>query len=62
MSDQDKADKIITQIAQRHLRIETLEVRNSDRLDFHDCGVASLKAALKAAFEAGRLAEKEAQI
>ena len=44
----------IQQIAQKHLGIETLETRNSDRLDFHDLAVWSLEAALKAAFEAGQ--------
>lgn len=56
MSDQAKTDQIISQIAQKHLRIETLQVRHSDRLDFHDCNVASIEAALKAAFEAGKKA------
>jgi hypothetical protein len=56
MSNQAKSDQIISQIAQKHLGIETLRVRHSDRLDFHDCGVASIEAALKAAFEAGQKA------
>ncbi len=51
-------DEIFTQIAQQHLGIETLVTRNSDGLDFHDVGVASLKDALAAAFEAGRKAVK----
>jgi hypothetical protein len=41
-------------IARKHLWIETLETRHSDRLDFHEVGVASLKNALQAAFEAGQ--------
>lgn len=41
-------------IAREHLGIETLATRNSDRLDFHDLSVGSIKAALAAAFEAGR--------
>lgn len=36
------------------LGLETLEVRNSDGLDFHDLGVQRVKAALELAFEAGR--------
>ncbi len=44
----------IQQIAQKHLGIETLETRMSDRLDFHDLAVWSIEAALKAAFEAGQ--------
>lgn len=47
---------IIHQIARRHLGIETLAVRNSDSLDFHDVGVAGVSAALQAAFEAGQQA------
>lgn len=48
----------IEQIAKRHLRVETLKSRNSDRLDFYDLGVRSLEDALKAAFEAGQKAGK----
>lgn len=44
---------IIDIIAQQKLGIKTLETRNSDRLDFHDCGVASIKSALEAALKAG---------
>jgi len=50
----NKIDNLLTLIAQQHLGIETLETRNSDRLDFHDVGVASLKEALYAAFVIGR--------
>ncbi|MDO3518728.1 DUF6900 domain-containing protein [Ralstonia pseudosolanacearum] len=45
--------KQLTQIAERHLRIETLETRNWDRLDFHEVGVWCLRDALEAAFQAG---------
>ena len=41
-------------IAHEILGMETLEVRNSDRLDFHDLGVSTIRRALEAAFEAGR--------
>lgn len=44
---------IITLIAIKHLGIETLETRNSDRLDFHEIAVWSIKEALQAAFMAG---------
>jgi hypothetical protein len=47
-------NKQLEQIAIEHLFIETLETRNSDRLDFHEVSVWGVKAALKAAFEAGR--------
>lgn len=41
-------------IAQEHLRIETLETRNSDSLDFYDCGVSDIRAALEAAYRLGQ--------
>ena len=46
-------DTILNLIAQKHLRIETLETRKSDRLDFHDTAVWCLRDALEAAFKAG---------
>jgi hypothetical protein len=45
--------EVVAAIALRYLRIETLETRNSDRLDFHTCGVAGIQAALEAAYQAG---------
>ena len=51
---QAKRDKLLTQIAAEKLDLETLETRMSDSLDFHDCAVWCIKAALEAAFEAGR--------
>ena len=45
--------KLLAQIAKEHLLIETLETRNSDRLDFHDVAVWSIKSALEAAYVAG---------
>tara|TARA_B100000609_G_scaffold186290_1_gene170841 strand:+ start:194 stop:388 length:195 start_codon:yes stop_codon:yes gene_type:complete len=50
-------DATINEIAQRILRIDTLQTRKSDSLDFHDCAVWTLKEALEAAFEAGRQAD-----
>jgi hypothetical protein len=46
----------LQKIALDHLFIETLETRQSDRLDFHDVSVWGIKSALEAAFEAGRKA------
>jgi len=46
-------DTLLTQIAQSHLGIQTLETRNSDSLDFHDVAVWSLREALAAAYRAG---------
>lgn len=51
-------DKIITDIASQQLKIETLEMRNSDSLDFHDVSVWGLRTALLCAFEAGRQAAR----
>ena len=45
----------IEEIAPRILRIETLEVQNSKRLDFHERHVTVLKDALRAAYAAGFL-------
>lgn len=39
-----------------HLKIETLQARGSDRLDFHEISVWALAAALEVAFEAGYVA------
>jgi len=50
----------LTQIAQTHLGIETLEERLSDSLDFHEVSVWSVRDALQAAFEAGQAAAREA--
>lgn len=41
-------------IAAQYLRISTLVTRNADSLDFHECSVAGLLAALDAAYRAGR--------
>ena len=52
----DHIDTVLILIAQKHLDIETLETRNSDRLDFHDIAVWRIKDALQAAFNAGQQA------
>ncbi|MDP2430750.1 MAG: hypothetical protein Q8O33_01825 [Pseudomonadota bacterium] len=49
----NQIDTLYTRIAQKHLRIDTLETRKSDSLDFHDVAVWSLRDALEAAFKAG---------
>lgn len=58
-------DQQMQQIALDHLFIETLETRNSDRMDFHEVSVWGVKSALMAAYEAGRQAasrtEKQAE-
>lgn len=49
-----KKNQILAQIAKDELHLETLETRKSDSLDFHNCAVWSIKAALEAAYEAGQ--------
>ena len=49
----------LDQIAKTTLRLETLETRHSDGLDFHDVAVWQIKQALRAAYEAGRNSVKE---
>ncbi|OIQ07495.1 MAG: hypothetical protein AUK60_00275 [Rhodobacteraceae bacterium CG2_30_10_405] len=44
---------LLLEIAERHLFVETLETRNSDRLDFHEHAVWAIRSALEAAYEAG---------
>jgi len=48
-------------IARHHLRLVTLEPRNSDSLDFHDVSVWGVRAALEAAYKAGFEAGKKAR-
>ena len=52
-------DERLAAIAKEQLRMDTLETRNSDSLDFHDVAVWSVKAALEAAYRAGLAAAKE---
>ena len=40
-------------LLQKHLGVDTLDTRNSDRLDFHEVSVWEVKEALQAAFMAG---------
>ena len=44
----------LARIAHDHLAIETLETRNRDSLDFHDVAAWNIRAALQAAYDAGR--------
>ena len=53
-------ETLLQQIALDHLFIETLETRNSDRMDFHEVSVWGVKSALMAAYEAGLQAAKQA--
>ena len=46
-------DKLFAAIAKEHLRIEMLETRRSDSLDFHEVSVWGVRDALEAAYKAG---------
>jgi hypothetical protein len=52
-------DLWIDEIGKRHLRLETVETRNSDRLDFSVQAVWQIKEALEAAYEAGRKSKED---
>jgi hypothetical protein len=43
----------IAEIAARHLGVHNMTERKCDGLDFHDCAVSNIKAALEAAYDAG---------
>ncbi len=48
------SETLLLEIAAKHFHtIETLETRNSDRLDFHDVAVWAIRAALAEAYAAG---------
>ena len=52
-------EALLLEIATKHFHsIETLETRNSDRLDFHDVAVWAIRAALEAAYVAGQTANR----
>jgi hypothetical protein len=55
----DWAHRVVKVIARNILYIETLKVRNSDRLDFHELSVISLREALLEAYIAGVEAGKK---
>jgi len=46
-------EPLLTTIAQKYLRVETLQTQHSDSADFHNVSVWELRAALEAAFQAG---------
>jgi len=52
--EQERRQQTLEQIAARHLEIETLAIRRSDSLDFHEVAVWGVKAALEEAYKAGR--------
>ena len=56
----NQIDTILTQIARKHLDIETLQTRHRDSLDFHDVSVWAVQSALMAAYQAGLAAGQNA--
>ena len=57
-TQQQQSTQSLERIARAKLGIETLETRRSDELDFHEVAVWSIRAALEAAYEAGRAAKE----
>jgi len=53
-NNQSKLDEKIFHIAQDYLGVTTLETRNQDCLDHHDCSVWGIRHALEAAYNLGR--------
>ena len=51
-------DEIVEFLGTKMLGFETLETRKSDRLDFHEVAVWSLKEALELAYLAGQRSAK----
>jgi hypothetical protein len=47
-------EQILTKIAQKHLNVETLKERKSDRLDFYEVSVWGIKSALEQAYIEGQ--------
>ncbi len=54
MNVHEQREATIKKIAEQYLGLETLKTRNLDRLDFQEHSVGAIKAALEAAYEAGR--------
>ena len=49
------SDKRLLELARKAVPgLETLQTRNSDRLDFHEIAVSGLAEALRAAYELGK--------
>ena len=51
----------IDDIASTILKLETLNTRNVDNLDFHELAIWQINEALQAAYSAGHSANKEQQ-
>ncbi len=53
MAANQRLQKKLEEIAKQHLDVETLAERKSDRLDFTECSVWGIQAALEAAYRFG---------
>ncbi len=53
-----RRDRTVRAITRDQLFIESLDTVNHDAADFHEVAVWSVRAALEAAYEAGRRSEK----
>lgn len=58
----DLSALVLNEIAAKHLNIDTLDERKSDSLDFHQVAVWNIRAALDAAFAAGKATAELARI
>ncbi|MBK9386045.1 MAG: hypothetical protein IPN34_14635 [Planctomycetes bacterium] len=58
MKPDSKRSATIERIAKEILWLETLNARGRDRLDFYELSVGSIRAALEAAYEAGKQERK----
>ena len=47
------AERSVSEIAQRVLRLDSLQTRHSDALDFHELAIWNIREALLAAYAAG---------
>lgn len=55
-------NKKLSELAKKHFNIDTLETRNRDSLDFHDCAVWSIKQAFEEAYNLGKEASTKSTI
>jgi len=53
ISDSER-DQILLNIAKKIFFVDTIETRNSDRLDFYDTAIWSIRDGLREAFIAGQ--------
>ena len=56
-----RLQQTLERIAKQHLHLETLAERKSDHLDFHECSVWGIQAALEEAYRLGFAAGQKQQ-